>query len=248
MSLDDRIKFAALKARHQDVLRPWYKKWWGILFWLFAALIFVALVVSVLYVIQEYQAYKNGTDQASLDKQRQTILAAINGTTNYYTGTSTPQATIVEFADFACPFCWQSETDLQQIRAQYLDKIKLVWRDYPLHPTSIELALAARCAGEQGKFWPYHDILFTDQTRLATSTGEELDSELIALAQNMDLATSTFTNCLSSQKYLAQVKQDYDDGETLQVQGTPTWFINNYPVTGAMPAGGLLNLIKGLIK
>lgn len=248
MSLEERMKYAEIKARHKNILRPWYKKWWGILILLIAALAIIAITAATFYVINEIKNIRQGTDQTNNEQQRQQYLAAINGGQNYFTGTSTPQVTIVEFGDFACPFCLASEAGLNQIRAKYANQIKLIWRDYPLHPTSIDLAMAARCAGEQGKFWPFHDLLFADQNKMATTTGTDLNTQLNVLAQSLSLNTGTFASCLSSQKYLDQIRKDYNDGETLQVQGTPTWFINNYPITGAIAADKFPTLIQGLVK
>lgn len=248
MSLAERLKYVEMKARHKNVLRPWYKKWWGVLTLIIIGLILVLLVTSTLYLVSKIQEIRQGTDQSSLESQRQIILTAISGNTNYFIGTSTPQVTIVEFGDFACPFCLESEAGLKQVLAEYPDQVKLVWRDYPLHQTSIDLALAARCAGEQGQFWPFHDRLFAEQANLATTTGTELSTQLNVLAQELGLNTGVFAGCLSSQKYLDQIRRDFNDGETLQIQGTPTWFINNYPITGNIPADQFPILIRGLIK
>jgi len=248
MSLEERVKFADMKARHKNILRPWYKKWWGILVSLIGLIALIAIIAAGIYVVQTIINIRSGTDQTNNEQQRQQYLASINGGQNYFTGTSTPQVTIIEFGDFACPFCLASEAGLNQIRAKYANQIKLIWRDYPLHPTSIDLALAARCAGEQGKFWSYHDLLFADQDKMATSSGTDLNTQLNVLAQSLSLNTGAFASCLSSQKYLDQIRKDYNDGETLQVQGTPTWFINNYPITGAIAADQFPTLIQGLIK
>jgi protein-disulfide isomerase len=90
--------------------------------------------------------------------------------------------------------------------------------------------------------------LFANQNKLATTTGLDLNTQLNVLAQSLGLNTGSFANCLSSQKYLDQIRRDFNDGETLQIQGTPTWFINNYPITGNIPADKFPTLIQGLVK
>lgn len=248
MSLDERLKYAAMKSRHVNAAKPWRKKWWGVLSIIFVTIILIILIACFFYIYNKMQEIRQGKDEETLAKRRQTIISAINGNTNYFIGATSPQATVVEFGDFACPFCLESEKGVKEALTKYPDKMKLVWRDYPLHVTSIDLAMAARCAGEQGKFWPYHDLLFSHQAEMATTTGPELTTQLNALAQSLGLNTGVFAACLDSQKYLDQIRQDYKDGELLQVQGTPTWFINNYPVTGSIPPDKFPLLIKGLIK
>jgi protein-disulfide isomerase len=180
--------------------------------------------------------------------QLQAYLREINGDgSSYFLGTSTPQATIVEFGDFACPFSKESAAAVSKIGAEYKDKLKIVWRDYLRNEDSIDLAVSARCAGEQGKFWEMHDGLFANQDNFASST-EERKGELIALAQNLQLNSDSFITCLKDRKYLDQIKADYEDGNKLEIIGTPTWFVNNRSFSGAVSEEKLRELIAGLIK
>lgn len=141
----------------------------------------------------------------------------------------------------------QSAPGIRAVSERYKNQIKIIFRDYPLHDNSIDLALAARCAGEQGKFWEFHDYLFTNQNKL-TDTGEALQTKLSAAAQEQKINVEQFTTCLTDKKYLQDINTDFQDGETLQVQGTPTWFVNNYRVTGALSEQKLEELINGLLK
>ncbi len=249
MSLEERLKYAAIKARHTNLLRPWYKKWWGILILLILVIVLVFLIASGIYVMNKIKEIKQGGTQADAQAQTQAYLAAVNGDgSDYFIGASNPKAVIIEFGDFACPFCLQSEPGLEQIIKTYPDKVKLVWRDYPLHETSVDLALGARCAGDQGQFWDFHDLLFSHQAQMATSTGADLTAQLKALAGTLSIDQTKFATCLDARQNLARIKKDYDDGVALQIQGTPTWFINNYPITGVIPADKFPGLIQGLIK
>jgi protein-disulfide isomerase len=156
--------------------------------------------------------------------------------------------TIVEFGDFACPFCQEAATGTRKLLADYKDKVKLIFRDYPLHDNSIDLASAARCAGEQGKFWETYDALYANQDKFTATTSDALSAQLSSLASFLKLNTSQFNECLISKKYVAQIRKDYEDGEKLQISGTPTWFINNYSLTGYVPADKFRELVTGLMK
>jgi protein-disulfide isomerase len=248
MSLNERIKYAEMKARHGHLLLPWYKKWWGVGLLVAGGLFLISTVVAAAYVVNQTQLILSGQTLMITAAQRQTYLNEINGDgTNYYTGTTSPQVTIVEFGDFACPFCLKSYTVIKQLIQKYPDKIKVVWRDYLRNQDSIDLAMSARCAGEQGKFWEMHDALYANQANLTTAD-DGRPARLVALAQGLNLDVTKFTDCLSSQKYLDQIKKDYDDGNALQIVGTPTWFVNNFSFAGYVPLDKFESLVGGLIK
>jgi protein-disulfide isomerase len=252
MSLEERLKFAAMKARHPNISRAWYKKWWGVLILIILGLILIILVFSGLYVSNKIKQIQLGQGETSLEQQRQNYLNAINGDgSNYYLGAAQAPVTIIEFGDFACHFCEQSVAGAKKLTAAYPDKVKIVWRDYPtIGPNSIILALAARCAGEQGKFWDFHDILFANQKELSAATSsDEFGSRLDSLAENLKLNITQFDDCLANSKYLDQVSQDHQAGETLGIKGTPTWFINNYsPISGSISEDKFMELAAGLLK
>jgi len=138
--------------------------------------------------------------------------------------------TIVEFSDFQCPYCGRAEPTLKQVREKYGDKIRLVYMDFPLgiHDHAIDAASAGRCAGEQGKFWPFHDLMFSDQTKLKPD-------DLKADAKKLGLDTAKFDECLDKGKYKAAIESDMAQGHDLGVDGTPAFFINGRPMTGAQP-------------
>jgi protein-disulfide isomerase len=144
---------------------------------------------------------------------------------------------IVEFSDFQCPFCerWATET-LPQLTQTYIDsgKVRLVYRDFPLssiHPEAQNAAESAECARDQGKFWEYHDILF--ENRLDWSGVG--DAKFKQYAADLGLDTNTFDECLDSDKYNNEVLDDLNDGGSVGVSGTPTFFINGKKLVGAQP-------------
>jgi protein-disulfide isomerase len=145
-------------------------------------------------------------------------------------GAKDAPVTIVEFTDFQCPFCKATQATIKQLRDKYGDKIRLVHMDYPLpfHSHSMDSAKAARCANDQGKFWEYRDSLFANQANLAPA-------DLKATAKTLKLNTAQFDVCFDKAKYEAQIKADQAAGEKVGVDGTPAFFVNGRPLTGAQP-------------
>jgi protein-disulfide isomerase len=140
--------------------------------------------------------------------------------------------TIIEFSDFQCPYCanFQAQT-LPQILSNYGDKVRFVYRDFPLtslHANAQKAAEASECANDQGKYWEYHDILFQNQAALDVQSLE-------GYAASLGLDTAAFNDCLTSGKYEQEVTKDEQDGTNAGVQGTPSFFVNGMPIQGAQP-------------
>ncbi len=149
--------------------------------------------------------------------------------------------TIVEFADFQCPFCKSILPTINQLMDKYPGKVKWVFRDFPisdLHPTAPKAHEAARCAAEQGMFWEYHDFLYERSPRHSLE-------ELKQYAQELKLDGSAFAQCLDSGKYQAEINGDIQEGTRLGVSATPTFFINGRVLVGAHPLTAFEKLIEG---
>ncbi len=145
---------------------------------------------------------------------------------------------IVEFSDYQCPYCHQVEPTVKAVLAKYGDKISLSYRDFPLtaiHPYAMGAAEASRCAEEQGKFWEYHDQLFT-------ASKLEKD-DLIGYARNLKLDDKQFESCLTTEKYKADIDKDEQEGRKAGVNGTPGFFINGVFVNGAKPESEFTSII-----
>lgn len=139
--------------------------------------------------------------------------------------------TIVEFSDFQCPYCKTAQTALRNLLTKYNGRVKLAYRDFPLreiHPQAQTAAEAARCAGEQGKFWEFHDALFADQSKQKVA-------DLAAHARTLGLDEQSFQACLASGKYTPKVEADLQEGSKLGITGTPGFFINGVFLSGAQP-------------
>jgi protein-disulfide isomerase len=145
---------------------------------------------------------------------------------------------IVEFSDYQCPYCHQVESTVKQVLAKYGDKVGFAYRDFPLkaiHAQAEIAAVASRCALEQGKFWEYHDQLF------ATSNLEK--DSLIEYARNLKLDDKQFASCLTSNRYLAEIDKDVQEGRKVGVSGTPGFFINGIALSGAQSPDTFARLI-----
>jgi protein-disulfide isomerase len=153
-----------------------------------------------------------------------------------------PQAAvmIIEFSDFQCPFCRKIQPVLKNLLAKYQGRVSLAYRDFPLrgmHGQAELGAESARCAGEQGKFWEYHDLLFENPEKLNRDG-------LLGLARTLRLEEQQFESCLSSGKYRAQVERDLQDGIRAGVLGTPAIFVNGILVSGAEPQAAFERIIE----
>lgn len=245
MGLDERVKYAAMKARHQKKLRPWYKKSWGIII----IILIFAFVVSFFYYVSQVIKYSQESkqDQGSYtEEMTASFLEVVNRPSANTYGPVDAKVKIVEFADFSCPYCEKSYHSLKNIKEKYGDQVRIVYRDFPLHENSIFLSLSARCAGEQGEFWKMHDLFYENQDRFQVSQSE-LQIVMPEIAEAIDLDREKFETCIKEQRYFPQIEQDYEDANFLQIQGTPTWFINNTPFTGHLPEDELERLVKGLL-
>jgi protein-disulfide isomerase len=229
----------------ESINKPWYLRWWGITILSF---LFVFIVLGSCFVFMVFYIAKNPqANNVTISETDKTALTEktklIEGSNNYFLGKENgAQVVIVEFADFACVHCKNEYPILRQLSIKYKDQIKIIFRDYPsIAEYSVDLANAARCAGEQGLFWPMHDKLFDNQ-------GVSDAATIKNLASGFGVDTEKFNTCFDSQKENPQVYLNLKDGKTLNVQGTPTFFINGYQVSGEIPYDDFVNAIDGILK
>jgi len=157
-------------------------------------------------------------------------------------GSDDAPITMIEFSDYECPFCERFYLQtLPNIQKDYIDtgKVKYVFRDYPLsfHLNATKAAEAAECAGEQKKYWEYHDTLFQHQNALDTKNLKQYASDL-------GLDTAVFNQCLDSGAMAGEVQKDFQEGSRLGIRGTPSFFINGTRVVGAQPYDAIKQIIE----
>ncbi|MEI7452405.1 MAG: thioredoxin domain-containing protein [Candidatus Falkowbacteria bacterium] len=242
MGIEERLAQLKQKADYRP-RKKWYQKWWGCLIIVILFIILISLGGGALWVYNKAVEINQDKylSQQKLSQQNNRILTD-GSIRNYTLGTSTPKLTIVEFSDLACPFCKESAPIIRYIALRYNNQVKVVFRDMIGHQNSLELALAARCAGEQGKFWEMHDEIFAQQDTLDINN-------LYAVASTAGVKDKTkFDSCLSSQKYLPQIKADMADATALGIKATPTWYFDGVAHEGVIPQTNFINIIETLLK
>ncbi len=129
--------------------------------------------------------------------------------------------TIVEFSDFQCPYCARLQPTLKQVLKAYPNEVRLVYKDFPLgfHEHAKNAARAAHAAGEQGKYWEMHDLIFEKNNELSEDMFRKF-------AERLNLDITRFMADFRSTRYDKQIQQDINLGRSLGVTGTPTLFIN----------------------
>lgn len=161
-------------------------------------------------------------------------------------GEETAPVTIVEFTDYQCPFCKRAfEQTWPELKREYIDmgKVRYLVHDLPLpiHPNAPAAALAARCAGEQGKYWPMHDAIFTNQDEWANGQADELMKQY---ARAAGVNQSQFNSCYDGKKYQAAIEADAKLANEVGATGTPTFFINGRSLIGAQPIAAFKAVIE----
>ncbi len=194
-------------------------------------------------ILESIQAYQQQQQQA-----RQTFLQDIKTNPKALigesptTGAAESKIVLIEFSDFQCPYCAKADQTLKQFMAKHQNEVTLVYKHFPLtsiHPQALSAAKAAWAANQQGKFWQYHDALFTQQDKL----GEELYLE-IAQSLNLDLEQFNRDRNVAD----TAIKQDMQLAEKLGVTGTPFFVMNEEIFSGAMQLSNMEKVLASVSK
>ena len=184
---------------------------------------------------------KTGKVQVLLARPSRPIFNVAVGQSPFF-GDKNAKVTLVEFSDFQCPFCAKGAKILKEIKKKYGDKVKVVFKNFPLpfHKHAQTAAEASLCAHEQGvaHFWKLHDHMFENQNMLKKE-------DLISKAKGLGLKEKAFKSCLEGKKYAKRVKADMDEGKVVGVKSTPTFFINGQMINGAHPIKVFTDIIDG---
>jgi protein-disulfide isomerase len=167
-------------------------------------------------------------NQSNIMIALQPPAANVNLANSILKGSANAQVVLVEFADYQCPYCQKVHPDIDKLKAEFGDKLSIAFKDFPLpmHPFAQKAAEAARCAGVQGKFWEYHDALFTEKKLEVPQLKEQ--------ARTLKLDGAAFDKCLDSGEQAAVVAKDYAEGKKLGITGTPSFFVNGHYFSGAV--------------
>lgn len=200
-------------------------------FWIALPIVFLlGMGVSWLLMKQSSPAAPAADSQVTIDKNVKRY--EINNDGDPAIGPENAPITIVEFSDYQCPYCIRWYTDVYgRLMSAYKDKIRFVYRDFPLysiHPEAQPAAEAANCAGEQNAYYAFHDALFSEKSGLGTDTYNQYASDL-------GLNVEQFKKCISERRFKDEVETDSTYGSSIGVSSTPTFFINGMAIVGAQP-------------
>ena len=158
-------------------------------------------------------------------------------------GPANALVTLVEFSDYECPFCSKAHVTVKQLEDSYAGKLRVVMKQNPLpfHGRARPAAKAALAAGEQGKFWEYHDKLFTNQQALQ-------DADLERYAGELGLNVDSWKAAMLGQKVEAQIAKEQALSGTVGANGTPAFFINGRFLSGAQPIDAFKAIIDDELK
>ena len=158
-------------------------------------------------------------------------------------GPAAAPVTVFEWSDYECPFCQRAQDVIQRLQAEFPDTVRFVFKDFPLrsHPNALPAAIAARCAGAQGRYWEYHDLLFVAQPDLSRD-------HLIGYARRLGLDAPAFTECLDTGRFRDAVLAEQREGREAGVRATPTFFINQRKIEGSLPLGEFRDAIQQALR
>lgn len=168
--------------------------------------------------------------RAPSDRITPTGTIAFNDMNSVATGKLDAPVVVRLYSDFQCPACRAVDGAIRTIIQEYSDRVKFVWKDFPLlaiHPNARNSANAARCANDQGTFWEFHNRLYDNQDVWAPLSDPK--ERFVQFARDAGLNADQFTSCYSDKKFDRQVMEDVTEGEKNGIKATPTFFINNAP-------------------
>jgi Na+/H+ antiporter NhaA len=168
------------------------------------------------------------------------LMVPVDPSRDHIRGPENAPVTVVEYADFECPYCGQAEPEVRELLRDFGGDVRYVWRHLPLrdvHPDAEKAAEAAEAAAAQGAFWEYHDVLFEHQDALTVR-------DLIGYAGSLGLDIERFTADLKSGGGAARIDKDIDSADLSSVSGTPTFFVNGIRHYGAYDIASLSTAVR----
>lgn len=204
---------------------------------IFAGLIFIVFVMMLISVLP--------TQTVVFTDEEEEIATGIQDY-DPVRGSKDAPIIITHYGDFLCDTCADVAMALNRVADDYPEDIALVWKDFPnvyAHPLAPTASLAARCAGEQGAFWDYHDLLFAHQQDINDSTAAEL---FTSMADELDLGSWRFNRCMNKQQTFDDIEASYQDAVELELISAPTISINDEWFTGIISENEIRSVILNL--
>lgn len=164
------------------------------------------------------------------------------------TGSASAKVTLVEFGDYQCPACAQADPIVRRLIEEYKDRILVVFRNFPLsqHPNAQPAAEAAEAAGAQGKYWEMYHLLYENQGQWNLSNNPiEIFS---GYAKDLGLDLDKFKKDVEGNKFSDKIQRDINDGNTLGINATPTFFLNGEKLVGVPSYDDLKSRTDLLLK
>lgn len=192
---------------------------------LVATLLLVVYGIAALSPINPDRRSTNEADQFMTPLQRPTASFG-----NPSRGPRDAKTTIFLFGDYLCQPCAELEVTVAQLLLDLPNDVRVIWKDMPnvqRHSEAINAAVAARCADDQGAFWEYHDVLMKDQGQISLNN-------YVPFAAQLGLDLQIFQGCLDGKVTQPLVQRDYEEGLRLRIESTPTMFIGERRIEGAV--------------
>lgn len=152
-------------------------------------------------------------------EQKETAFLLPLNSTDHILGPASATVTVIEYADFECPYCRAAYPAVKMLLMHFQDRLRFVFRHFPMHPHAERAAEAAETAAAQGKFWQMHDLLFENQQRLG-------DEYLRQYARQVKLDLQRYDQDMDSRIHLQRVREQMNSGKQSGVRGHPTFFVN----------------------
>ncbi len=161
---------------------------------------------------------------------------------DYVLGNPDAPVKVFEFSDFQCPYCQRFHVTMHRLVEEYDGQVAWIFKHFPIssHPLAYPGALATECAGEQGKFWEMSDKIYEDKN---------LNQESFAqFAEEMNLNMDQYNSCIEEERHKEKIASDYNLGVESGVRGTPTNFVNNQAVPGAVPYENMVEIVENILN
>lgn len=259
MAIDPLKPYGLDEPAQEPLARPWYTHWWGVFLISIFSLIFLGGSWFGWRVWSYYEKVKSGELKQAIVKVEGSFTGISTGESGQTTiipffevmtqddpqiGPEDATITIIEFADFMCPYCAEVSLTVRSLVAKYPNDVRYIFRDFPieeLHPGATKIHVAGECAKEQGKFWAFHDKVFQSQSNV---TPENVS----AYAAQAGIDISEFDGCINSGKYNNEISVDISDGRRAGVVGTPTFFVNGIKIEGALKGQDWESLVQTFLE